>query len=85
MTDRPEPRGPGRRLIGICFKPRDQFRNRIRRNAGLGEDHVCVGRQESDWLEILQEIEGQIVNCAVKHIGAEMTDADGVAIRRGTN
>jgi hypothetical protein len=68
--------------VGRDFQPGQQFGQRFCRDRILADDDHGVTRQQHDRLEIGQEIVAELVDGAVRDMGAEMTEADGVAVGR---
>ena len=84
MRARAHAGGAARNLVGVGFQVGDQFLEVLGRDLVGGHDQKRVGRQQGDRREVVLQVVVQVlVDGAVHHIGAEVTDADRVAVRRG--
>src|SRR6185437_14891707 len=69
----------------VRLQPTDELNEIFRRYGVLRNDQLRAARQQNNWLQILEQIVMQIVNCAVEYICTPVAKNNGVAIRRGTN
>jgi len=61
---------------------RPDFRNAAGSAAYILEDDR-VAREQRNRLEVLQHIDGQVIDGAVEHVRADVAETDGVAVWRG--
>src|SRR5262249_60913578 len=78
----PDDAGAADLRTGGGFQPCDQLNQSVRRQAASSDEHLRRGRQQRNWLKVVDEVERQRVGRAAEDMTIEMADAERVAIGR---
>ena len=74
--------GAHRRLLAVRLQPGHQFFQISRRHGLAGVDQERLGCDEANRLEILQKVEVEIVDGAVRHVGSPHAPEHRIAVGR---
>ena len=80
--DEPLPGEPNEILPGFCARVVDELFRRLRRHAGMHDQHVGRGADQDDRLEILGRIVGQLLQVLQDRLGRMEAHVDRVAVGR---
>src|SRR5499427_10017701 len=71
------------RWLRLCFDPGNQLRHGLGRQILLADDPQRRAGEQSNGLEVAQDIVVERVDCGRSDMACPLPDADGVAVRPG--